>query len=86
MSRYHPLWAAPTQADLETGSAAVEKARSAHALSQREADYIQAIEAFYRIGKLLRTKTELPHGRGPCDWLRPNTRKIAKRRSFTLCR
>ncbi len=48
MSRYHPLWAAPARADLEAGSAAVEKAKSARARTPREADYIQAVEAFYR--------------------------------------
>ena len=48
MSRYHPLWAAPARADLEAGSAAVEKAKSARARTPREADYIRAVEAFYR--------------------------------------
>ena len=48
MCRNHPLWAAPTRADLENGSAAVEKARLARPGTQREADYIQAVGAFYR--------------------------------------
>jgi tetratricopeptide (TPR) repeat protein len=48
MSLYHPVWAPPTPADLKKGTAAVEKARSAAAKTQRERDYIAAIEAFYK--------------------------------------
>jgi hypothetical protein len=29
MSRYHPIWAPPTPVDLKTGTAAVQKAKSA---------------------------------------------------------
>src|ERR1022692_4477002 len=46
MSLYHPVWVPPTPADLKNGMAAVEKARSAAAKTQRERDYIAAIEAF----------------------------------------
>jgi hypothetical protein len=48
MSLYHPVWAPPTPADLKKGMAAVKQARSAAAKTQRERDYIAAIEAFYK--------------------------------------
>lgn len=47
MTYYHPLWAPPTQRDLELGREAVEKAQ-ALARPEREADYIEAIATFYR--------------------------------------
>jgi len=48
MSNYHPLWAAPTAEELKRGSTAVEKARLAGARTQRERDYIAAMELFYK--------------------------------------
>ena len=48
MSNYHPLWAAPTAAELQRGWAAVEKAKQAGARTQRERDYIAAMETFYK--------------------------------------
>jgi tetratricopeptide (TPR) repeat protein len=48
MSLYHPLWVPPTPADLKKGVAAVEKAKSAKAKTQRERDYIKAIDVFYK--------------------------------------
>ncbi len=48
MSLYHPIWVPPTPADLKKGRAAVEKAKAAGAKTQRERDYIAAIEVFYR--------------------------------------
>jgi tetratricopeptide (TPR) repeat protein len=47
MSYYHPLWDAPTAAELEQGTAALAKAHEANARSQRERDYITALGAFY---------------------------------------
>ena len=47
MTYYHPIWEAPGPADLKAGMAAVEKARSAGAKTQRERDYIGAIGTFY---------------------------------------
>ena len=47
MTYYHPIWEAPGPADLKAGVAAVEKARSVGAKSQRERDYIGATETFY---------------------------------------
>jgi hypothetical protein len=48
MSLYHPIWARPAPADLKKGAAAVQMAKSAGAKTQRERDYIAAIEAFYK--------------------------------------
>jgi tetratricopeptide (TPR) repeat protein len=48
MSNYHPIWAPPTPAELKEGMAAVERAQSAGAQTERERDYIAAIEVFYR--------------------------------------
>jgi hypothetical protein len=48
MSNYHPLWAPPSAAELQKGLNAIEKARSAGARTQRERDYISAIELFYK--------------------------------------
>src|ERR1051325_1254435 len=47
MSLYHPVWAPPTGADLAKGSAAVSKAKAVGAKTQRERDYIAALELFY---------------------------------------
>jgi len=48
MSNYHPLWAPPTAAELEKGARAVEQAKSVGAGTQRERDYIAAVELFYK--------------------------------------
>jgi tetratricopeptide (TPR) repeat protein len=48
MSNYHPLWAAPTVDELKRGWAAVQKAKLTGARTQRERDYIAAVEALYR--------------------------------------
>ena len=48
MTYYHPLWPAPGPADLKSGAAALEKAKSAGAKTQREKDYIAALDTFYR--------------------------------------
>lgn len=48
MTQLHPLWAPPTAAELETGGAAVERAReSAGETDEREDAYIDAIAAFF---------------------------------------
>src|SRR6266550_3750856 len=46
MSLYHPVWAPATNEELQKGRAAVEKAKSIGAKTQREKDYIAAIETF----------------------------------------
>ena len=48
MTNYHPIWAPPTSDELKKGWAAVEKAKSVGANSEREKDYISAIEVFYK--------------------------------------
>jgi tetratricopeptide (TPR) repeat protein len=48
MSFYHPVWSPPVAAELQNGSAAVQKANLIGARTQREKDYIGAIEAFYK--------------------------------------
>src|SRR5688572_19767862 len=48
MSQYHPLWAPPTAAELAQARAALDKAKAAVPKSQRERDYVAAIETFYR--------------------------------------
>lgn len=48
MSNYHPLWAAPTPAESTRGLEAIAKAKSLTAETQREKDYINAIDAFYK--------------------------------------
>jgi tetratricopeptide (TPR) repeat protein len=48
MSNYHPLWAPPTAAELQKGRAAIEQAKAARPPTQRERDYIAALETFYQ--------------------------------------
>jgi tetratricopeptide (TPR) repeat protein len=48
MSNYHPIWAPPTAAELQKGSSAIEKAKAVGARTERERDYIAAIEVFYK--------------------------------------
>jgi len=48
MTYYHPLWQAPNPDDLKAGIAAMEKAKMVGAKTQRERDYIAAIETFYK--------------------------------------
>lgn len=57
MSYYHPLWAAPTAAELEKGGSALAKAREAGAATQREQSYIAALDTFYRNSDRLDHKT-----------------------------
>src|SRR5713101_2070411 len=48
MTLYHPIWEAPGTAALKEGSEAVAKAKSAAPKTQRERDYIAALETFYK--------------------------------------
>ena len=48
MSYYHPLWAPPSAAELDSARSALANARAAGAASERERAYIAAIEIFYR--------------------------------------
>ncbi len=47
MSHWYPLWYPPDAAHFEIGKAAVEKAKSIGTKTERERDYIAAIETFY---------------------------------------
>ena len=57
MSYYHPLWVPPTAAELEKGRIAITAAKAAAAKSQREQDYLAAVDAFYRDSERLDHKT-----------------------------
>ena len=59
MSNYHPLWAPPTADELQKGLRAVEKAKAANAPTQREREYIAAIESFYRDSDTLDHRTRV---------------------------
>lgn len=48
MSNYHPLWAPPTPDEFRRGSSAIEKAKAIGARTQREQDYIAAMDVFYK--------------------------------------
>ncbi|HEU4506740.1 MAG TPA: hypothetical protein VFR78_00785 [Pyrinomonadaceae bacterium] len=48
MSNFHPLWAPPSAAELKKGSDAIAQAKSAATATQRERDYIAAMEVFYK--------------------------------------
>ena len=48
LSNYHPLWAPPNAAELKKGWEAIDKAKAVGARTQRERDYIAAIEFFFR--------------------------------------
>ena len=72
MSLYHPIWAPPTEADLGKGRAAIAKAQSALAKTQRERDYIAALEAFYR------DSDKVPHHVRALAW-RNATERLAAR-------
>ena len=47
MTYLHPLWAPPSQSDLENGMAAFARAQELGAQTQREADYIDAIGVYF---------------------------------------
>jgi len=57
MSNYHPLWAAPTPAEFAKGKAAIEKAKATGAKTQREKDYVEALDTFYRDADRIDLKT-----------------------------
>lgn len=48
MSNYHPLWAPPGAMELQKGLKAIATAKAVSARTQRERDYIGAIEVFYK--------------------------------------
>lgn len=62
MTHYRQLWDTPTPLDLQAGEAAVEKANTAEAKTQRERDYIAAMEVFYK------DSGERPHAARALDY------------------
>lgn len=48
MCNYHPLWTPPSAAELKRGREAIERARAGSPQTQRERDYIAALELFYQ--------------------------------------
>jgi protein-disulfide isomerase-like protein with CxxC motif len=54
MSLFHPVWAAanptaaPSPAEMERGRAAAERAKAENAKTERERDYIAAVDTFYQ--------------------------------------
>lgn len=72
MSFYHPVWVPPTAADLKKGAAAVAKAKSAAAKTQRERDYVAAIEVFYR------NSEKMPHRERASAWRKAMQQLSAK--------
>ena len=48
MTHYRQLWDPPTPLDLQAGSVAVEKANAAGTKTQRERDYVAAMQIFYK--------------------------------------
>ncbi len=48
MSMYYPLWYPPSEATLKNGLAALDRAKAVGTKTQREGDYLGAIDAFYR--------------------------------------
>jgi tetratricopeptide (TPR) repeat protein len=57
MSQYHPLWAPPTPAQLQKGASALGTAKTTSARTQRERDYLTALDIFYRDSDKLDHKT-----------------------------
>ena len=47
MCNFHPLWAPPSQTDLQKGSRIITLARSLESKSTRESDYLEAIATIY---------------------------------------
>jgi hypothetical protein len=48
MSIYYPLWYPPSEATLTKGLAAIERGKALGGKTEREKDYIAAVEAFYK--------------------------------------
>ena len=70
MTYYHQIWSPPGPADLRAGLTAVEKAKSIDAKTQRERDYIAAIDAFYKDNDKLDHRTRVLRYEKAMDELR----------------
>ena len=60
MSFYHPIWAPPMEEDLAKGRAAIARAESVGAKTERERDYIRALAVFYRDSDRVPHNTRAP--------------------------
>ena len=69
MTWYHPIWAPPTDDELQAGLQAITKAEKAGARTERERDYIGAVAAFYRAAKDNATGPAGQSCHGPTDYL-----------------
>jgi hypothetical protein len=47
MTYYHPIWAPPAPAEMDSGRQAIGKAMAIGARTERERDYVAALDAFY---------------------------------------
>jgi tetratricopeptide (TPR) repeat protein len=59
MSYFHPLWAPPTPVEISQAEQALAKARSAPPKTEREREYLAAIETFYRDSGVVDHKTRV---------------------------
>jgi tetratricopeptide (TPR) repeat protein len=59
MANLHPLWAPPTPDELKTGKEAAEKAAAVGARTDREKQYIVAINTFYANSEVVDHRTRL---------------------------
>ncbi len=59
MTHYHQIWSPPGPADLKAGVVSLEKAKAAGAKTQRERDYIAAIDIFYKDSDKLDNRTRV---------------------------
>lgn len=59
MSNFHPLWAPPTQEELEKGSRTIALARTLESKSEKESDYLEASASMYDDWKDLNHSTRL---------------------------
>jgi tetratricopeptide (TPR) repeat protein len=59
MSNFHPLWAPPSQVDLQKGLQAIKLARSIGKKTKKESDYIEAIAKFFEDNDKLDHKTRV---------------------------
>jgi tetratricopeptide (TPR) repeat protein len=76
MTWYHPIWAPPSDDDLEAGLQAIGKAEAAKAKTERERDYIGAVAAFYRSAQDKATGPVGQSCHGPTDF-------VARRAAFS---
>jgi tetratricopeptide (TPR) repeat protein len=65
MTWWHPIWASPTDDEMNAGRAALAEAVRLHAKSARERDYIAALGAYYRTPEKATAPTTSQSCHGP---------------------